>query len=99
MIPNLIKGAILAAKTVPKLKKNIEQAIKLERNREKVGTGTIVPLTQATTGSAVVAGAPTVLKAIKNKNKKKQKKQKQSMTLDSAYSTKNKNYGETDLLK
>ena len=33
------------------------------------------------------------------KRKKLKQKQKQSMTLDSAYSTKNKNYGETDLLK
>jgi len=60
----------------------------------------------STTGAIAAAAGLAYLKHKENKEikknlkrKKLKQKQKQSMTLDSAYSTKNKNYGETDLLK
>ena len=78
--------------------KNIKSAYKLELNREKVGIGTVVPMTQAITLSALVGVAPLISHKIKKFSKKrkekKETKQKQSMTSNKAYS--NKFFGHTD---
>ena len=78
--------------------KNIKSAYKLELNREKVGVGTVVPMTQAIAGSALlIGGAPIahkIEKFFKKRKEKKETKQKQSMTSNKAYSS--KFFGHTD---
>ncbi len=78
--------------------KNIKSAYKLELNKEKVGVGTVVPMTQAIAGSALlIGGAPIaqkIEKFFKKRKEKKETKQKQSMTSNKAYSS--KFFGHTD---
>ena len=78
--------------------KNIKSAYKLELNKEKVGVGTVVPMTQAIAGSALlIGGAPIVHKIekfFKKRKEKKETKQKQSITSNKAYSS--KFFGHTD---
>jgi len=78
--------------------KNIKSAYKLELNKEKVGVGTVVPMTQAIASSALFIGGPPVAlkieKFFKKRKEKKETKQKQSMTSNKAYSS--KFFGHTD---
>ena len=78
--------------------KNIKSAYKLELNKEKVGVGTVVPMTQAIALSALIGGAPfishKIKKFFKKRKEKKETKQKQSMTSNKAYSS--KFFGHTD---